>query len=472
MLRARVPDKYSEIPMPIQGVNLRDPAHLLEPGECQLLQHALFDGSIKMIPGTTRLTPSALTASSRIRGGHRFYRQDGSKRRVVAYGSTISEINDAGNESVITTAMTADKITYFSTWPILDRCYATNGSDNPLYYTGSSSGTLLGTNIPTPLSPLVPILDRLMCVTSNGIERTDARDDTVWSFDSAWATKRPQRPGRFTAIHPFNMKDSGLLYPGLLCFQANAYYLLTGTDFGQDVTASTASTDEDSAIQMLDPSIGTSSPQSICTVPGVGIFWVTSDLNVYWLPEGSLKGLFIGDKLQSRCATAGLNDTNLAAIDQVWMIYHDRKLLLGFPSGVKTYPDTQYWLDLRYLTAGDPKGSVWYGPHTVNSWGCVWREDQGGDLTLMAGEGNAATGAYVYKGYQAASVGHTVGSSTVLPTMLYADRHTGYDGGSSMKYARDARFTATWSGGTAKSGMMDLGGQIAFRQPLTAWGNG
>ena len=387
MLQGKYPDKYSEVQMPVLGVNLREPQHLLQPGECTLLKNAYYDGAIRPIPGTRAITPTSLQASVRLRGGHRFYTQDGRKKRLIAYDTKISEVSDAGSESVLTSSATSDRTTYFSTWPFLDRAYAANGADNPYYYDGSSFGQLTGTNIPTPLSRMVPILDRLMVVTTNGIERTNARSDSVWSANSAWATKRPVRPGRFTTIHPFSIRGTDTIYPGLLAFQANAYYVITGTDFGSDVTAATASTGEDSAIQLLDGTVGTSSPMSVCTVPGVGVFWVTSDLNVYCLPEGALTGFYVGDKLHSNVSTTGLNHANLAALDQIWMESFDRKLLLGFPSVAKTYADTQYWLDLRYITAQDPKGAVWYGPHTVNSWGCVWREDQGGELSLCAGEG-------------------------------------------------------------------------------------
>jgi hypothetical protein len=469
MLRARYPDKYSEISMPILGVNLRDPQHLLGDGECVQMRHCYYDGSVKIIPGTRAITPTAMQAATRVTGGHRFYKRDGTKKRLVAYGTNISEVNAAGIETRLTSSATATDLMLISTWPISDRAYLANGIDNPYYYDGGSFGQVAGTNIPTPLSRIVPVLDRLMAVTMNGIERTNARDDSVWSTNSAWATKRPQRPGLFTAIHPYNMRNAGITYPGLIAFQANAWYIITGTDFGSDVTAVTASATEDSTIQLLDSNVGTSSPMSVCTVPGVGIFWVTSDLNVYCLPDGSLVGFYVGDKLQSRVLTTGLNQANLTNLNHIWMEYFDRKLLLGFPSGTKTYADTQYWLDLRYLTAGDPKGSVWYGPHTVNSWGCVWREDQGGDLSLCAGEGNTANGAMLYRGFQSDLVSHVVGSTTSLPLVTFQDRFKGYSGGSTLKYVRDVRCTAAISGGAAQASFADLAGSVPIRQPLSAF---
>jgi hypothetical protein len=469
MLRNRIPDVGSELPMPTLGINLREPQHKLKPGECSLLQNGYFDGAVRPIPGTNYLTLNSLDSNVRARGGHRFYKRDGTAYRLLASNTHIRLVDDAGSATTLTSTTTADKQTYFSTWSILDRCYAANGSDNPYYFDGNSFGQLTGTNIPTPRTRIVPVLDRLMVGTDVGIERTNSRDDGVWSSNSSWATKRPVRPGRFSALHPFSIRGVDSIYPGALALQANAFYIITGTDYGSDVTASTSSTAEDSAIQLLDGTIGTSSPMSVCTVPGVGIFWVTSDLNVYFLPDGQLKGQFIGDKLQSRNSTKGLNDANLGALDQIWMEYFDRKLILGFPTGTNTYSDTQYWLDLRYMTAGEQIEPVWYGPQTVNTWGCVWREDQGGELALKAGEGKASNGVYIYKAYQPTLASHTVGSSTTLPTMLYQDRNDGYSGGSTLKYAQNARMTATITGGTAKSAVVDLGDNLAYRLPVSAW---
>src|SRR5689334_5613534 len=133
MLSSRIPDKYSEVEMPIHGVNLRDPQHLLAPGECAVLQNAYFDGAVKPIPGTSRLTGSALQASFSVRGGHRFYKNDGTKKRLIAYGTRISELSDAGAESILTTTASSDRQTLFSTWPITNRVYIANGLDNPYY---------------------------------------------------------------------------------------------------------------------------------------------------------------------------------------------------------------------------------------------------------------------------------------------------------------------------------------------------
>ena len=458
MLRQQFPDKHTELPMPVLGINLRDPQHLLAHGEAVLMQQCYFDGGIRPTPGVSRVTPTALAASTRIRGGHKAYFVTSGRlaRRLVAYGTTISFLDDAGNATILTNDRTADKETYFTTWSTTDKVYLANGIDNLASYDGSAYATITGTSIPTPTAPLVPVLDRLFAIVGNLIEHTNPRSDSIWSNNSAWATFRPVRPGPFTVMHPFSLRDSGSIFPGALAFQANAYYIITGSDYGSDVTSVSPTTGYNASIQLLDPTIGTSSPRGICTVPGVGIFWFTSDLNVYHLPEGSLRGFYLGDRLISRTATTGIESCNLAALDQVQLSYFDRKLMLRFPSGNSAYANREFWLDLRYELSGENKQPVWYGPMNTSTVGPMWREDQSGELALYGGEANAATGAYVYKLYETSLVSHAIGAATVLPTVQYQTPYRGYDGGSTEKYVPRVRMTAVIVGALPTIGVTDL----------------
>lgn len=458
-----------DLPQPMLGVNLRDPSHQLQPGEVLKLQNLLWDGTTRMIPGSSLLTPSTLDASFRIRGGHRFYPRGGSAKRLVAYGTRISIIDDAGAETILTSTASSDLDVYFTTWSIQNRVYATNGSDNLFFYDGSSSGLVTGTAIPSPKARIAPILDRLMAITADGIERTDARTDAVWSNNSTWATLRPLQPGEFTAIHPFVLKGTDTFYEGLLALQESAYYVITGTDFGTDVTAVTASTGEDSSIRLIDPDVGTASPKSVVSVPSVGTFFLTKDPNVFWIPEGEIAGRYVGDNLHSYTTTKGLNNINQDAIDQAWMTYFDRKLLLGFPTGTNTYPDTQYWLDMRDLRSLDNRRVAWYGPMNVDTWGVVWREDQGTEQALKAGEGNPSTGAFVYKAYQNTLAGHASGASTLFPTCIYQDRNQPFSTGKGSKYIPDIRFTIDTMGGSMIAGVGDLKQNVVFQQPLVEY---
>jgi len=472
MLRGQIPDKYTEFGQPILGVNLRDTLHTLHTNECALMQNCFYDGGVRPIPGTRYLTESALAGATRIRGGHRAYWATAGRalRRLVAYSSTVSDISDLGAETVLTSSLTADLDTYFTTWSITDKVYIVNGTDTLYSYDGTSFAAVTGTAIPVVTGgAVVPVLDRLLGITANGIERTDPRSDSVWSSNSSWATFRGVRPGKFTALHPLSLKEGGVVYAGAIAFQANAHYIITGTNYGADVTAASPPTSLDTSIQLLDPTIGTSSPRGVCNVPGIGLFWVTSDLNIYHLPAGSLSGYFVGDKIRSRWLTTGLENANLDALDQIQLIYHDKKLIVRFPDGSSTYCNREFWLDLRYhLSAIDPK-PVWYGPHTVTSIGVLWNENQSGELALMGGEGNATNGAYVYKAYQDDIASHTVGTDTSLPTLNYQTYHIGNMGGSTLKYVQRIRLTAQVGSAVPFVGVTDLNALGALSGRVTLY---
>jgi len=108
----------------------------------------------------------------------------------------------------------------------------------------------------------------------------------------------------------------------------------------------------------------------------------------------------VGDRIRSNGSTPSIESVNKGALNQVWMTYFDRLLVLGVPLGSATYANTQFWMDLRKLTeASDfptqPRGA-WYGPMTGQSVGRVWREDQQGEFQLRGGEGDPSRGAFVY----------------------------------------------------------------------------
>lgn len=111
----------------------------------------------------------------------------------------------------------------------------------------------------------------------------------------------------------------------------------------------------------------------------------------------------------------------------------------------------------------------WYGPMIVDTWGDVWREDQAGENRLMAGEGNASTGAYIYNIYQTQLKGHAQGSSTVYPTCIYEDRHLKLDTGKGSKYTPNFRITAAISGGSIRGGVVELGSQVLLQQAFDAY---
>lgn len=471
-LRGQLSEKNATWEDPITGVNLFDSEEDLTAGSARLMQNCVYRAGVRMRNGNSRVTAAQIAASFRVRGGHKFYYGGSSpaKKRLIAYDTKISVISDAGSETVLTSGMTSDKDTYFTTWTITDKVYISNNTDALRSYDGTTFATVAGTAIPTPRARVAPVLDRLLAITTNGIERCDSRDPTVWSTNSSWATFRPSQVGLFTAVHPFTMRGSDTIYPGAFAFQANAYYLITGTDFGSDVTSGTASTGEDSAIQLLDPNVGTSSPNSVVTVPGVGIFWFTTDLNVYWVPEGSLRGQYVGDKIRSNSHTVGIESTNKDQLAQVWMTYYDRYIILGVPTGSSTFANVQFWLDLYELTRADkskPTTAIWYGPMTGQSIGRTWREDQQGELAIKGGEGDSTVGVFVYNVNEFARFQDAIGTADTNISMVYQTYFKDFGAFSREKYIRSLDFELRNFSGSPIVALYDLEAAIITGVDIT-----
>jgi hypothetical protein len=465
-LRNQIREDKASYPDPILGVNLRKSEDDLQPGEAKTMQNLVYDKGTRSRTGSRRLTGTSL-GDYRIRGGHRYYfgGPNPQSTRLVAYNTNISAVNGVGVETILNNGMTSDRDTFFTTWSITDRVYIGNNVDTLRSYDGNTStfATVTGTNIPVARTGVFPILDRLMCITTNGIERCDARDPSSWSVNSSWATIRPSLTGLFTHAVPYTVRGIDTIYPGLIAFQANAHYLITGTDFGADVTAASASTDEDSSIKLLDPKVGTSSPYSVCSVPGVGLLWFTSDLNVYWLPEGTLTGLYIGDKIQSTSITnQGIESANTAALSQVWMTYKYPFVMLSIPVGSDTYPSVQWWLDIRRF----PKDVVWYGPMTGQTIGRTWIENQNGDNSIYGGEGNPATGAFVYEMRVPLIFSDAVGTTDTDITRVYQTYFPSYGAPSRQKYLQEVNFDLYQPAGNATLNVYDLDETIATGLPI------
>jgi len=444
-LRNQVPEQLATYEDPVLGINLRASEEDLivrlrgvRGGEARLMQNMIYDGGTRSRFGSSRITPVQIAATRRVRGGHKFYfgGVNPTSRRLIAYSNNISHISDGGNETVLTSGMTNDLDTHFNTWSITDKVYIGNITDTLRSWDGTTFATVSGTNIPVARTGTINVLDRMMCITANGIERTNPRVDNVWSSNSAWATFRPARPGLFTAIHPFNVRGADTFYHGAIALQAQGYYVITGTNYGDDVTSITRPVEEDSAILLLDPNVGTSSPYSVATVPGVGIFWFTSDLNVYLLPEGSLVGGYVGDKLQSHVSTLGIESTNTAALGQVWMTYFDRYLMLGIPMGSDTFSSVQFWLDVRSMIQHPERGPVWYGPMVGQFLSRCWSETQNGEFRLSGGEGNPSTGVFVYSLRVPARFTDAVGAVDNNISCIYQTPFADFGAASRLKYVR------------------------------------
>ena len=410
MIRGRLPDEVATYPDPTRGVNLRKSLEDLEPGEAELMQNCYWDSDIRKRPGAARWTTVSLGMSSPY-GGHKAYFSSGAIR-MVAFGTNVVQVSDAGILSTMTSTLTGGTNTLFTDWSISDRSYLANGADE-LYYIDSNATitTLSGTNIPPTPTMVVPFSDRLFALQGRVVVVTMPRDDTQWSpITSSWAAYRGiGGSGNPTAIALHSSSVfGGAPTDQLLIFQRNTTTALTGTDFGSTVTSVSPPTGWDAVLTLIDPRIGCSSPYSVCNVPGVGTFWFTSDRNVAWLPLGSSVPRLIGNSLYSyRAQILGINDATMGALDKVLMIYHDLKLKLYLPVQGQTYSTVQYWLDMRPLMENlaavlvQPSENFpanWSGPHLGQSIGRVWIENQSTDPErLMGVEGNALNGLMVYE---------------------------------------------------------------------------
>lgn len=466
MLRKQYPETMATYASPTKGVDLRSSIENLTDGEARLMQNFEVYGGLRIRRGSQRITNNSL-GNYRILGGYKYYRNisTGESLRLVAYNDTISAISNTGFETVIGTGLTSNLDTYFRTWSITDSVYISNGTDILRKYNGTTFSTVSGTGIPIARTSVVPVLDRLMCITLDGIERTNARVDNVWSINSSWATLRPQQPGLFTALHPFTIKGIDAFYPGAIAFQERAYYLVNGLDFGSDVTALTASSGEDASIRLLDGTVGTSSPDSVCTVPGLGIFWYTTDNNVFWLPEGSLVGRFIGDRIQSTTGVQGLESTYVGALKQVWMAYHDHRLMVGLPMGTNNYASTQFWLDTRQLQK-DPSNSVWYGPMIGQTVGRVWVENEQGDNQVIGGEGNSNTGAFIYQLRVPYRFLDAVGYDDYTVSAVYKPYFKHFGTPAHDKFVQSTHMTASSTGTPPTLDLEDLNSLLGSNLPL------
>ena len=476
-LRNSIPEDDATYPDPVRGVNLRKSEEELAPGEARLMQNCVFSAGTRIRTGTQRVNSSSLGAYKCL-GGHKYYYGGASpaSKRLIVFNNRVSVLSDAGSETNLTTAMTASKDTHFTTWPITDKVYICNSTDEIREYDGTTFqtvGTLGGASqVPgnganPPARMIAPILDRLMCITTNGIERTSPRVGHIWSLNSSWATLRPIRGGLFTALSPFTLRGTDTMYPGLIAFQQSAYYAITGTMFGTDATAASATSD-DASIKLVDPNVGTSSPYSVCGVPGVGLFWFTSDRNVYFLPEGSLTGRFVGDKIQSSVDTDGIESTNLASLSQVWMQYFYPYLMLGIPTGSDAYATTQFWLDIRTLINNPDFGPVWYGPMTGMSVGRAWPENQNGDSALYGADGNSANGMYVYTLRTASKYTDAVGSVDNNVSMIYRTPYPDFGYPSRGKYVQNVNADLFMPTGTATCQLYDLDGALGSASSFQA----
>lgn len=399
-LRNRLPSEISQFPLPERGVNLSVQSNLLAPDQWPLMQNYVLDGAVDKREGMRRINATALDANKRVSGGTKYYYRIGSTRfptstRLVTYGTNLSKISDNGLETAVATDLTDDADTFFNAWPFTRKLYISNGEDTLRAYDGplDSYATLTGTNIPTPIARVIGLNDRMFAITPDGIERTNPGVDNVWSLNN-WATFKGSQEGHFTALYPWTFKTISGFIEGALAFQDSSYYRFHGTNFGSNVDSASVDINSDAAINLVNDDIGTSSPSSVVEVPGVGLFWFTSDFNVYHIPANQLTGGYVANSLRSVIEIPGIESVHPGFLDKVWMKYLFPYLMLGIPEKTSPYTSQQWWMDVRVFGR---LGPVWFGPMVGQTLSTPWVEKQLQDNFIFAGEGDPAKGAYVYQ---------------------------------------------------------------------------
>ena len=467
MLRNRVPDEQAEWADPVLGVNLRDSLEALRPGEAERMSNCFYDGGTRKRYGSSRLVTTSRGAFMG-RGAIRVYPQTATKFRLVAFDTNVVTVSDAGAIGTVTFTLTSDQNTFFTNWSITDRTYVCNRSNILGQISAAQAfSTVTGVNIPASPTMAVPFLDRLFAIQGDGVWSTQPRTDATWSPNSStWAIYRPSAgTGVPTAIaiHSLTGNENNP-QAQLLIFQESSVTALTGTDFGSDVTAASPPTGWNAALTLLSPNLGTRSPDSVVSVPGVGTFWFTQDANVAWLTFGQSVPRLIGDKLFSnRQSIDGINDVNFAQLSQVRMRYHDRKLKLFLPVGSNSYSTVQYWLDMRQLQnvpeLADTARVSWSGPHTGQSLSAVWVESAGNDSDDLYGcEGNTSTGLYIYTLNDPTVYTDAVGTATAAVAMDYRTHYHNWGMPSYEKWLTDVRFDFDGLGQNATVALNELHG--------------
>lgn len=469
MLRNRLPDAAAEYPDPILGIDLRASLEDLQPGQAEFLKNCYYDGGVRKRFGSVAVT-STRYAALRGCGGTRVYPNTADAFRVVAYGASLATVSNAGVLATITSSLTSDQSVRFQPWTVTDVTYVCTGADRlgTLDHTTQVYATLTGTNIPASPVQVMPFVDRLFALQDGVVVTSDPRVDTIFAATtSSWAAYQPVgSAGGVTALHLHSVTgQQGDPLAQLLLFKPASVSALTGTDFGSTVTAASPPTGYNGVLTLIAHRIGTNSPRSIVTAPGIGTFWVTQDLNVAWLPFSQVTPLLIGDALYSRRPDLyGLNHAANTYLDRIWMIYHDRKLKLGFPVGSDSYPSIQYWLDVRQLQGVSPTPEQklqvsWSGPHTGQTPSHVWVEAEGGDQDVLFGvEGDPTLGAYLYQLHQSGITSDTRGTTATPITSDEARHYHTFGAPGFLKYLQRLRIDAGGQLEHARVELRDLHG--------------
>jgi hypothetical protein len=108
----------------------------------------------------------------------------------------------------------------------------------------------------------------------------------------------------------------------------------------------------------------------------------------------------------------------------------------------------------------NPQNPVWNGPMTGQTVGRCWVETQNGEFRVMGGEGNPATGVFVYELRKTGRFTDAVGTADNNIGMIYQSPFFHAGAPSREKYLRAIHYDLQLTTGTPTADVYDLDGVV------------
>src|SRR3990172_302465 len=372
------------------GVDLYHDLLTIPPYRSPQTKNCFFrDGMVSRL-GMSKLTSTEVLTANPVSTLHRFYYGTTSKQLLVASGTTVKAYDDVSAWTNVATGLTDDAQVTMHTWAPKDAAYIANGNEAPFKWNGSTKTNL--TAFPTTTKQFIAILDRLAWIDNTNpsfIQYTTAFDDTV--VEAAQNALKVPGPG---VIH-------GLAYHGLITDVgfATKFIVAQGSSVWLLTANALTPASIDARLDIISENIGCEAWRTIQSTP-IGTIFLGTDRQVYLITY-DMRLWQIGSLIRSnRNELKGIEQIPSGQMDKPFAAYHDGFYKLFFPAQNGTYNTLQYWLDTtRFFQDKDTgRWGPWYGPMMGQSIAhAVVQNGPGDNGNMMAGQGNASTGSYVYR---------------------------------------------------------------------------
>ena len=123
-------------------------------------------------------------------------------------------------------------------------------------------------------------------------------------------------------------------------------------------------------------------------------------------------------------------------------------------------------MDMRAFVEHQDLGPVWNGPHYGFFTNAAWSEDQNGEKAIVAGEGNAETGAFVYRLLQDGVFTDCVGTSNNNIAFDFQTIFKDFGAASQEKYVQAIQLDMNNYLGSPTLSLYDLTGRLAANLPI------